>query len=52
MKNLATQILHIKVTKPLHFLLGLIIPDADGSVQRTGGNEGFADASSQAGDGC
>lgn len=32
-------------------LLGLIVPDAHGVVQRAGGNEGLADADGHAGDG-
>lgn len=32
-------------------LLRFVIPDADGAIQRTGGDEGFADAGSEASDG-
>ena len=45
------DILYTRQQQAFSSLLGFVIPDADGAIQRTGGNEGFADAGSEASDG-
>lgn len=45
------DILYTRQQRAFPSLLWFIIPNADGAIQRTGGDEGFADAGSEASDG-